>query len=256
MIGTLRLTVQQQRFLKLLFKFRFVSSYSLSVVLGIRKDTTYRVLEDLVRLELVVKVYEPQYRVYHKPAYYYLSHAGVRKVRELLGVTEPIVHALYKNAEMSAEFVSHCLDVVAIYPILMRQVPAGTELFTKAELGRFTEFPKNRPDLYIRTPDHKEAIVVLAHDYAPYVVRKRLNEIVTHSEDEGWEGDYPCIAFILKDKSSMLRLLYGTAKRLDSMGIDIEDLQVLGTNWEDVGSGHAEIWCSVYDPKKAVSLFG
>jgi hypothetical protein len=50
------------------------------------------------------------------------------------------------------------------------------------------QFPKNRPDLYIRTPDGKEAMIVLIVDDKPlYIVRKRLDEIIRHSEDEGWD---------------------------------------------------------------------
>ena len=43
-----KLTVQQQRVLKLLFKFRFVSAQLLGLVMGIRRESVYQVLEYLV----------------------------------------------------------------------------------------------------------------------------------------------------------------------------------------------------------------
>ena len=43
-----KLTGQQQRILKLLFKFRFVSAGLLADVMGIRREGVYQVLEQLV----------------------------------------------------------------------------------------------------------------------------------------------------------------------------------------------------------------
>ena len=50
-----KLTGQQQRVLKLLFKFRFVSAGLLADVMGIRRVSVYEVLEQLVSKELEQK---------------------------------------------------------------------------------------------------------------------------------------------------------------------------------------------------------
>ena len=52
-----KLTGQQQRVLKLLFKFRFVSAGLLADVMGIRREGVYQVLEQLVSKDLVTKVH-------------------------------------------------------------------------------------------------------------------------------------------------------------------------------------------------------
>ena len=54
-----KLTGQQQRVLKLLFKFRFVSAWLLADVMGIRRASVYEVLEQLVAKELVTKCQPP-----------------------------------------------------------------------------------------------------------------------------------------------------------------------------------------------------
>jgi predicted ArsR family transcriptional regulator len=92
-----KLTGQQQRILKLLFKFRFVSAGLLAMVMGIRREGVYQVLEQLVSKKLVAKVYKTEYRIDRKPAYYYLNKSGVTTVRKLMDVKESVVHALYKN---------------------------------------------------------------------------------------------------------------------------------------------------------------
>jgi hypothetical protein len=252
---TIKLTQQQQRILKLLFKFRFVSAKLLAQVLGIRADSTYEVLEHLVASDLVVKVYEKHYRIDRKPAYYYLSKPGVTIVRGLLDVRESAVHALYKNDTASAEFVEHSLDVLACYPAIRRNVPEGSDLFTRAEINRFKQFPKTRPDLYIRTPGGDEVMVVLVHDSLPYIINKRLDEIIAHSEDEGWDGEYPRIAFVLKDARSKNAFLYKTAHKLDNLGMDEDDLIILATTIEAAAGGQESIWSSVFAPQVHRGLF-
>lgn len=159
-----KLTSQQQHVLKLLFKFRFVSAQLLSQVIDISRVNVYKVLENLVSKNLVTKVYKNEYRIQGKPAYYYLSKTGVTTVRKLMDVKESVIHALYKNEEATDEFINHCLKLTELYNAIMPCLPSNSEIFTRTEINRFKQFPKNHPDLYIRTPDSQEAIIVLLDD--------------------------------------------------------------------------------------------
>jgi len=251
-----KLTGQQQRVLKLLFKFRFVSAGLLSDVMGIRRVSVYEVLEQLVSKELVTKVYEPKFRIDRKPAYYYLNKSGVTAVRKLMDVKESVVHALYKNDEMTDDFVAHSMKLIQCYTVIARYLPKDSAIFSKTEINRFKQFPKNRPDLYIRTPDGREAIVVIADDKPQYIVRKRLDEIITHSEDESWEGDnYPHICFVLKDNAAKYSFLFTTNEKLESMGMDEGELPIVATSLSAFEKPAARIWASPFDPKKSISLF-
>ena len=251
-----KLTGQQQRVLKLLFKFRFVSAGLLADVMGIRRISVYEVLEQLVSKELVTKVYEPKFRIDRKPAYYYLNKSGVTAVRKLMDVKESVVHALYKNDEMTDDFVSHSMKLMQCYTGIAKYLPKDSAIFSKTEINRFKQFPKNRPDLYIRTPDGKEAIVVIADGKPQYIVRKRLDEIITHSEDESWEGDnYPHICFVLKDNAAKYSFLFTTNKKLEGMGIDEGQLPIVATSLSAFEKPAAYIWTSPFNPKKSISLF-
>lgn len=226
------------------------------MVMGIRRVSVYEVLEQLVSKELVTKVYEPKYRIDRKPAYYYLNKSGVTAVRKLMDVKESVVHALYKNDEMTDDFVEHSMKLMQCYTGIMKYLPNGSDIFSKTEINRFRQFPKNRPDLYIRTPDGKEAIMVIADDKPQYIVRKRLDEIMTHSEDESWEGDnYPHICFVLKDASAKYSFLYTTNKKLDSMGMEDDELPIRAAALTAFEEPTASIWATPFNPKKFVSLF-
>lgn len=251
-----KLTGQQQRILKLLFKFRFVSAGLLADVIGIRREGVYQVLEQLVGKNLVAKVYDAKYRIDRKPAYYYLNKSGVTTVKRLMEAKESVVHALYKNDEMTDDFVNHCMTLMRCYVAIMKYLPDGSDIFSKTEINRFQQFPKNRPDLYIRTPDGKEAIVVIVDDKPLYIVRKRLDEIIAHSEDEGWDSDdYPYICFILKDHSAKYSFLYTTSKKLEGMGLEEDELPILAAALGSFDKPISSPWSSPLKPKEYTKLF-
>ncbi len=251
-----KLTNQQQRVLKLLFKFRFISATLLGLVMGIRRISAYEVLEKLVCKGLVTKVYKNEYRILGKPAYYYLSKSGVTTVRKLMDVKESVVHPLYKNDEATDEFIEHCLKLAQLYISIMPSLPSGSDIFTKAEINRFKQFPKNRPDLYIRTSESRDAIVILVDDKQPYIIRKRLDEVITHYETEDWDGDYPRICFVLKDANAKNSFLYTTRKKLEDMGFDENEIRVLATSLEATKGKSPFIWADATALKNSTTLFG
>lgn len=252
---TEQLTAQQQRILKLLFKFRFVSAPLLAQVMGIHRFSVYEVLEYLVSKELVIKVYDESYRIDRKQAYYYLSKSGVSTVRRLLDVKESVVNALYKNANATEDYIKHSMQVMKIYIAISTTLPKDTQLFTKTEINRFKQFPKNRPDLYIRTPYGKEAIVVIPTDNPAYIIRKRLDEIISHSEDEGWDGEYPTICFVVKDKRTKNSLIYTTSQKLESMGMSDDELRILISDLQTITVGNNKPWSNVFHPATPTALF-
>jgi DNA-binding PadR family transcriptional regulator len=252
-----KLTPWQQRVLKLLFKFRFISTQLLADIMVINRKSAYQVLESLVSNGLVDKVYETDFRYAKKPAYYYLSKKGVTAVRKLLDVKETVVHTLYNNPKAPEDFISHCLTVAACYVVTVRLSSPEANILTKTEINKLTQFPKNRPDLYIKTPDGKEAIVVVADNQPKYITQKRLDEIIDHSEDEGWpNGDYPHICFILKDDHAVHSFLYITNKKLEDIGFDEDEIHILATSLKAIKEGSSgRVWFNAFNPKKAVSLF-
>jgi hypothetical protein len=173
-----------------------------------------------------------------------------------MDVKESVVHALYKNDVATPEFIEHCLATARCYAAIARFLPADTDIFTKAEVNRFREFPKNRPDLFVRTPDGHEAMIVVTDDKPLYIVRKRLNEIIQHSEDEGWEdGDYPRICFVLKHSNDKNSFLYTTRKKLEDMGMDEDEICILATHLKAIGGDFDCIWSNAFKPKSFIGLF-
>ncbi len=246
------ITAQQERFLKLLYKFRYVNATELAKVLYMRSDNTYKVLETLKDKGLVTKVYKKEYRIGRKPAYYYLNSTGVTTVRKLLDVPETVVHALYKQG--SDDFIAQCQTTLACYNLIREQLPSETYIFSRTEINQDSAFPKNRPDLYIRTPDSQEVIVYIMTTQPHYIINKRLDEVITHSEDEGWDGDYPTIAIVVKDARTQNSILFKTKRKLEGMGMEEDELTVLVTSLDKLRTSNSTIWSDAFSPLKLATL--
>ena len=176
--------------------------------------------------------------------------------RKVMDVKESVVHALYKNDEMTNDFVEHSMKLIQCYVSIKKYLPEGSDIFSKTEINRFAQFPKSRPDMYIRTPAGKEAIVIIVDDIPLYIVRKRLDEIITHSEDGEWDGDnYPTICFILRDHSAKYSFLYTTSKKLESMGLEEGELPILAATLGSFDEPVASPWSTPLKPKEYVKLF-
>jgi hypothetical protein len=171
-----------------------------------------------------------------------------------LDVKEPVVHALYKNDQASDDFIQHCQAVLGVYGSLKPVLPAGADIFTKTEISCFRQFPKNRPDLYVRTPSNKEAVIVVADNLPNYIVNKRLEEIIAHNEDEGWQGHYPTIAFMLKDQAAKNSFIYRAYQKMEAMGFDENELIVLASSLSSVATGRSQLWQNVCTPTKQQRL--
>lgn len=240
----LKVSSQQQRIVKLLFKFRYISAQVLAQVMGKGRASVYLQLESLVRLGLVTRVYGDSYRIDRKPAYYYLNKAGVTYARKIMGVKESVVHTLYKNDVTTEDFVEHCLMASRCF-VAFKQLLPNADIYSRSEINRYSDFPKNKPDMYIRMPDENEAFVFLAHDKPMYIVRKRFDEVITHHEDEGWEGGYPTIVFILKDARDTKNFIFTSRKKLDNMGMREDEIRVLAADLGSVLAGKEKAWVNV-----------
>lgn len=255
MAEILRLTNQQQRLLKLVYKFRFITAPLLAKLLTIRHDTTYDSLRTLHRLELLERVYKESWRIDRRPAYYYLSKKGVTTVKKLLELDDNAVNSLYSDSKASPDFIQECFNNLACYIAIKKDLPTDSVIRTKTEINRFKVFPKQRPELYIKTPSGNEAFIIIVPDKLPYFVNKRRDEYIEHSEEDGWNGDYPVMAYVFKDKRSKLGFLYKAHKKLDEMGYEETEISILATDINQLLSDEKSGWASAFNPTKYQELF-
>lgn len=254
MAEILRLTNQQQRLLKLVYKFRFITAPLLAKLLTIRHDTTYDSLRTLHKLELLERVYKESWRIDRRPAYYYLSKKGVTTVKKLLELNDNAVNSLYNDSKASPDFIQECLNNLVCYIAIKKHLPTDSVIRTKTEINRFKVFPKQRPELYVKTPGGNEAFIIIVPDKLPYFVNKRRDEYIEHSEEEGWRGTYPIMAYVFKDSRSKLGFLYKAQKKLEELGYDENEISIIATDIKQLVNGDNPGWSNAFNPTKYVDL--
>ncbi|MCX6727526.1 MAG: MarR family winged helix-turn-helix transcriptional regulator [Candidatus Saccharibacteria bacterium] len=254
MADTIRLTKQQQRLLKLVYKFRFITAPSLAKLLSIRHDTAYESLQSLLKLELIERVYKQSWRIDRKPAYYYLSKQGVTTVKKLLELQDRAVNSIYNDFRASQDFIQECFNNLECYISIKQKLPEDTIIRTKTEINRFKIFPKQRPELYVKTASGHEAFIIIVPDKLPYFVNKRRDEYIEHSEEEGWRGAYPTMAFVFKDSRSKLGFLYKAQKKLEELGYEENEISIVATDLKQLTHGENPGWSNAFNPTKYVNL--
>ncbi len=258
-----QLSEKQIRILKLIFKFRFVSSSLLAGVLGKSHSSVFESLKVLVDQEYLVKRYDGTFRLRHIPAIYSLDKKAIRLLREEENAifSENSLRNMYKNKHMDMDYINKCLQLMEVHLALKRRYSDIFEIFTKFELSAFEQFPNPRPDLYMRRSKPKDDLVnefmlSILETKVPYFVHiKLLRRYQTHEEDEGWEGDYPCVLLVVpteKIEKKLLNTIEGTIQDFDFHTVTTERLIEANDNpivWAD--AFNENVYISLVSPPQA-----
>lgn len=251
------LSNHQLQLLKQLYKFRHVTAPLLATINHTRTETTHNALSVLLDQELLSRKYDSSYRIDRKPAVYYLAAKGIGILRTQTNIDVRSLHAMYSNKNSSDAFIQHNLSVLHCYAHFQSIYADNFGIFTRSEIAIRDEFPKSKPDLYLRSnePADQDYFVILLDDARSFVVKKRLVELLEHFEEGGWRtDDYPVILLILGDVSAEKRIIRLTATMLEDAGID--DITILTTTLRAISTGNSipEIWSDVLKPNTVIGL--
>lgn len=253
---TYKLKNNQLHILMLIYKFRFITIPLLTTYQNLKQETTIlRTLRILEEKGYIYRKFNLNYKIDRKPAVYWLTAKGVAVFKGDPRFNPSILHSYYKNKSLSDEFIQHNIDTFTVYNAIRSSYKSKFEMFTKQEIAHFTDFPETKPDIYLR--GEKEYFIVLAHDMQSFLLKKRLSEYITHSEEEGWgSGDYPTLLFVLKTHASETRFLDFAKSSLDSAGITSDELPIATTTLRAINQSVqiSEIWTFVGENTVPISL--
>lgn len=233
------LNSNQVRILKILYKFRFVTSDVLAEYLKKNKSTIYESLFVLQKQGYIAKRYDPSYRIRHRPASYSLANIGIRYLKEHSELNQATLRNFYKNKNLSEEQIDSYLHIAALYLLLKRQTGTQFDICTKYEMG-----PENAhmpfPILFLRdkSPDKPDYFI----DYFPagtfsWLLRRRIRQY----QDISDEGNYraPDVLFVAGNVSTEKRLFKLTYENYNDFRFLLTQESLLfnswsGTVWIDV----------------------
>ena len=249
-------TSNQDYILTLIFKFRFITTYTLAKYRNQSDHTVaYRSLEKLKDHGYLLKRYNNYDKIDRKSAIYSLSKIGIKYLRDAHKFNESALHAMYKNHQVTTEYTESYIELLELFNQLKRSYPLTFDIFSSVELIDQDYFPEPRPDLYLRRRDLKlnvsnEYFLYAVSDVQLFVIKKRLKSWLTHFDEEGWDGDYPTILLVCGTQSIENRT------RTYLVGLELEDeLRILTTTKKSLlESDTSEIWMDYRTDQMLMSL--
>ena len=229
-----KLSSKQLHTLKIIFKFRVVTSLLLATYRGVNKDSLNRMLQNLVDQKYIKKQYNDSFRIDRKGARYSLASKGIIYLTKNTDLSKKALHAMYN--QKSEAFIKHCLTTFELANHIKQAYPDQFFIYSSTEISGDSDFPLPRPHLYLRRQEpndtkQNEFFIELHHESQPFLIRKRFNKLLEHYDDEGWpDGDYPSLLFILSSDRQAKTFLEYTKSVFESTGID--DVKVFVTSLE------------------------
>lgn len=245
------LNAKQLHVLKLLYKFRFVTTdLLLKHTIAKTNAVIQGRLNVLLSQEYIGRHYDGSYRLQNKHATYYILPKGIN-ILKAQGLEEAVLHSMYKDRSASQRFIDHSLRVFSVYCQLQRLHHNAFNIYSKSELSQQEEFPKPRPDLYLN--GQQSYFLEYIDSSTPFfAVRQLVSRYIAHEENGEWEGDYPTLLLICETGALETRLL----KHLDKIG-DSSDIECLATTTKALSmSTHASdpIWSNSFEDKASKAL--
>lgn len=156
--------------------------------------------------------YDKSYKLLGKPARYYLTTKSIKLLKDQEGVSEKVLHARYKDASVSEDFIQRSLDIFKTALFIRSHYPDKRIIFTRYELAKYDYFPIPHPDLYVKkvnddTLGPKAYFLEMVGNDHFFITKKRINQYIDHLETGEWpHQEYPQVIFIVQTKGQKKRL--------------------------------------------------
>jgi|GEM_PF-582595 len=213
-----RQTVNQGQLevLNLLFLFRYGTNDLFAEYFG-KKDRSFvhKRMSILLERGLVARRFDKSYRLHGKPGAYYLRPEGARQLQAKRGI-EINIKKLYKDKELTEQFVRYSLELFTIYNHLRAQYGDTLGFYTRSILSHedYEYFPQPLPHAFISLKTGKQKkrfFLEVLHDDQPWFVAVRtILKHISYAEDGDWEAtetNLPSILLVCESERLAKRVL-------------------------------------------------
>ena len=257
-----RFNQKQLAVLHELYRFRIATIRQLATELNITNiRLLYKRIEILMNNGLVTRIFEPDYRLIHKPAIYYLTKEGSRALKSLNQTKySPIVFRnINRTTKPSEKFIQTSMGIVDIHEILKATYKNRITLFTASETAIYPYFPKKKPDLYIQYQVGKALkqyfLLYLESNIPMYVNTRRIKDYSEYINEGEWDiTNTPSPALLLVcDRPQLKKRLLSAIYNSDDIDNELDILLALkdelATKTKD---SH---WTNVFEPDITINPF-
>lgn len=225
-MATRLITPKQKQILLFLYKFRFLNSRQIQILIG--HKTSRRIkgwLKDLTDKGYLGMKYEREKRSENtKPAIYYLTSKSVPILKDEEGCDFNFLKRFYREKGRKEQFIEHCLFIADFYLYLRSKKKEKEVLlfFTESYLQGFEYFQKIQPDAYLTLKQRGRTTRYLFNSFKPNTkarfIRNKIKAYLKYSRDYKWEAatDTPLPAILLSfpDETMRNHIFYYTRAKL------------------------------------------
>lgn len=255
-----KLNSKQVHVLKSLFKFRYASAELLAKQKNVSKRSLNNTLTVLMDQGYVSRRYEKTYKLLGKPASYFLAAKGLKLLRDEYGLSQKVLHSMYKNKFLSQNFIDHNLNV-ATACLNLRAIYQDTfGIFTKSEIADLDYMPDQLPDLYLNRKEPNqdkpnEYLLDIFTDTQFFILKKRIDAYVEHFDSGDWpNSQYPTVLIACPDARTEEKLHKHIQSTLDNNYIDEADLRFMTTSTKSLLDGTRDIWTNYQNKDELLHL--
>lgn len=228
---SLNLNPSQLQVLLIAYKFRFFTAANLARYKHVSESSIRKSLKILVDNGYLYRRYFKHYKIDRLPAIYFLNPKSMKLLKSMPELNPRVLHARYKDKTVGQGYIDHHLEIFKTYLDIKMEHPDRYTIFTKYELSEYDTFPDPQPDLYLAQSGDKPdwMIDIFSKSTQPYLIRKRIDQLIKHFEDSSDQDSYPNILLIVPTKYLEESLNRYIAKRKDERYIEDDELIVRAT---------------------------
>lgn len=210
------LNLKQIRLLKLIYKFRFVTSTQISKYESLTTRTMNYRLEVLLDQGYIGMIYDKSFKLSGKAARYYLTLKAINFLKTESGINLHSLKLMYKNKSISNTSIDHHLLILDHYLKLKTKFNEGYRLYGKYEIYGSQIYPNPPADIYIQkikssNNTRSDYLIDIFEATPNFVVEKRLKALMKHSEEGEYQKitnrPYPSILMICDNKNVEQKLV-------------------------------------------------
>lgn len=216
-----RITTQQLQILQLIYKFRFISTKHVQVLLARRQiQQAQQRLNLLLSKGYIGRNFSNTDRLTGQYASYFLLPAGMKVLKQNKDQLDrkpeqQVFHNIYKDKTASPRFIKHQLELGGML-LELERIHQTFHYLTKSGLTIYDSLPEQLPDAFVYLKDKtkeksKRTNYFLEYweDSVPFwVYRNRIKAYEEYSDEDTWKdktGDEMPIILLICESSTLQR---------------------------------------------------
>lgn len=251
-----KITHNQERIIKLLYKFRFINTYQFQRLFNHKDPSTVQeLLKDLKLKKYIGSDYRrDDFSRNTQPAKYFLAPLGRKFLKGKSGFDINFLERVYKEKERKDVFKNQCIERFNMYLFLLSQQKKDEELkfFTEANLTKYQYFPDTEFDAYIVMQEKNRIRRFFLHifkDSDPkWLPRQKIKGYIKYFDENTWQENtnyspFPALLFVLPTLKLRTHIFkYGKAVLDNEVTSEID---LFLTTKQIIQLGNKNIWQKV-----------